>query len=99
VAGVLKSNLDVDKASIVWIDLATYARGVLAADDTRFVLAFPLCGSYIRVWEFDRLGGIASKQFDINKDGGLQFVTIMLGFLWMNGKGLEFDQYVSEKMG
>jgi hypothetical protein len=32
------------------------------------------------VWEFDRLGGIASKSFDINKDV-LQFVSAILGYL------------------
>ncbi|KAH6988793.1 serine/threonine-protein kinase Sgk2 [Ilyonectria sp. MPI-CAGE-AT-0026] len=93
VAGELKSNPKADKASIAWIDLATYAREVLAAKDTRrFVLGFTLCGSLMRVWEFDRLGGISSEQFDINKnDGGLQFVTTILGFLWMNEDGLGFD--------
>ncbi|KAL6406386.1 serine/threonine-protein kinase Sgk2 [Ilyonectria robusta] len=93
VAGELKSNPEADKASIAWIDLATYAREVLAAQDTRrFVLGFTLCGSLMRVWEFDRLGGIASEQFDINKNnGGLQFVTTILGFLWMNEDGLGFD--------
>ncbi|KAJ5111761.1 kinase [Penicillium alfredii] len=46
----------------------------------------------MRVWEFDRLGGTASEQFDINKkDGGLQFVTTILGFLWMNEDGHGFD--------
>ncbi|KAH6881086.1 serine/threonine-protein kinase Sgk2 [Thelonectria olida] len=93
VAGELKSNPKADKASIAWIDLATYAREVLAAKDTRrFVLGFTLCGSLMRIWEFDRLGGIASEQFDINKkDGGLQFVATILGFLWMNEDGLGFD--------
>ncbi|KAH6952364.1 serine/threonine-protein kinase Sgk2 [Ilyonectria sp. MPI-CAGE-AT-0026] len=93
VAGELKGNPKADKASIAWIDLATYAREVLAAKDTRrFVLGFTLCGSLMRVWDFDRLGGIASKQFDINKkDGALQFVTTILGFLWMNEDGLGFD--------
>ncbi|KAK7421733.1 hypothetical protein QQZ08_009821 [Neonectria magnoliae] len=93
IAGELKSNPAADKASIAWIDLSTYAREVLAAQDTRrFVLGFTLCGSLMRVWEFDRLGGIASEQFDINKkDGGLQLVTTILGFLWMNEDGLGFD--------
>lgn len=93
VPGELKNNPEADKASIAWIDLATYAREVLAAQDSRrFVLAFTLCGSCMRAWEFDRLGGIASKQFDINtKDGGLQFVTTILGLLWMNEDGLGFD--------
>ncbi|XP_044714425.1 uncharacterized protein HRG_12023 [Hirsutella rhossiliensis] len=36
--------------------------------------------------------GIASEQFDINKkDGGLQFVTAILGFLRMNDEVLGFD--------
>lgn len=34
----------------------------------------------MRIWEFDRLGGVASEQFDINEDG-LQFVSTILGFL------------------
>ncbi|PNY25614.1 Uncharacterized protein TCAP_04448 [Tolypocladium capitatum] len=93
VIGELKSNPTADIASVAWIDLARYAREVLAAQDTRrFVLGFTLCGSLMRVWEFDRLGGIASEQFDINKaEGGLQFVTTILGFLWMNEDGLGFD--------
>ncbi|KAM6505455.1 hypothetical protein FSOLCH5_014671 [Fusarium solani] len=44
----------------------------------------------MRVWAFDRLGGIASEQFDINEDG-LQFVFTILGFLWMNEEQLGFD--------
>ncbi|KAK7407904.1 hypothetical protein QQX98_009915 [Neonectria punicea] len=101
VAGELKSNPKADKASIAWIDLATYAREVLAAQDTRrFVLGFTLCGSLMRVWEFDRLGGIASEQFDINKkDGGLQFVTTILGFLWMNEDRLGFDPTIITSNG
>ncbi|TWU72040.1 hypothetical protein ED733_001671 [Metarhizium rileyi] len=93
VAGELKSTPNADIASLAWIDLARYAREVLAAQDTRrFLLGFTLCGSLMRVWEFDRLGGIASEQFDINKEeGGLQFVTIILGFLWMNEELLGFD--------
>jgi hypothetical protein len=64
---------------------------VLAAQDSgRFVLGFTLCGSLMRLWTFDRLGGIASEQFDINKDG-LQFVSAVLGFLWMNEEKLGFD--------
>lgn len=37
--------------------------------------------------EFDRLGGIASEQFGINVDG-LQFVSTILGFLWMDEERL-----------
>lgn len=39
---------------------------------------------------FDRLGGIASEQFDINEDG-LRFVSTILGFLWMSEEELGFD--------
>jgi hypothetical protein len=93
VAGELKSNPKADTQSIAWIDLARYVREVFGAQETRrFVLGFTLCGSLMRVWEFDRLGGIASEQFDINKKaGGLQFVTTILGFLRMNEEMLGFD--------
>ncbi|KAK1517378.1 hypothetical protein CABS01_16681, partial [Colletotrichum abscissum] len=91
VPGELKSNPSADTASKAWLDLGRYAREVLAAQDTRrFVLGFTLCGPLMRVWTFDRLGAIASEQFNINKDG-LQFVFIVLGFLWMDEEGLGFD--------
>jgi hypothetical protein len=47
----------------------------------------------MRLWTFDRLGGIVSEQFNINEDG-LQFVSAMLGFLWMNDEQLGFDQTI-----
>ena len=50
------------------------------------------------VWEFDRLGGIASQQFDINKDG-LQFVSTILAFLWVNEEQLGFDPTVITENG
>ncbi|KAK9446145.1 serine/threonine-protein kinase Sgk2 [Metarhizium brunneum] len=101
VVGELKSNPKADIASVAWIDLARYAREVLAAQDTRrFVLGFTLCGSLMRIWEFDRLGGIASEQFDINKEeGGLQFVATILGFLRMNEEMLGFDPTIVTTSG
>jgi hypothetical protein len=91
IPGELKSNPSADTASKAWLDLGRYAREVLAAQDSRrFVLGFTLCGSLMRLWEFDRLGGIASARFDVNEDG-LQFVSAVLGFLWMNEKQLGFD--------
>ncbi|GAB1311978.1 hypothetical protein MFIFM68171_02188 [Madurella fahalii] len=44
----------------------------------------------MRVWIFDRLGGIASEQFDVNEDG-LRLVSTILGFLWMSEEELGFD--------
>jgi hypothetical protein len=70
VPGELKSNPAADVASKAWLDLGRYAREVLAAQDNRrFVPGFTLCGSHMRLWNFDRLGGIASSQFNINEDG------------------------------
>ncbi|KAL7926153.1 hypothetical protein ACQKWADRAFT_281902 [Trichoderma austrokoningii] len=91
VPGELKSNPSADIPSKAWLDLGTYAREVLAAQDNRrFVLGFTLCGSLMRLWVFDRLGGIASEQFDVNKDG-LRFVSTILGFLSMSEEQLGFD--------
>ena len=95
VPGELKSNPLADKASKAWLDLGRYAREVLAAQDSRrFVLGFTLCGSLMRLWSFDRLGGIASEQFDINEDG-LQFVSAVLGFLRMSEEQLGFDPTIT----
>ncbi|OBS17289.1 hypothetical protein FPOA_12205 [Fusarium poae] len=99
VPGELKSNPAADKASMAWLDLGRYAREVLAAqNDRRFVLGFTICGSLMRAWAFDRLGGIASEQFDINKDGR-QFVSTILGFLWMNEEQLGFDPTIMTANG
>lgn len=99
VPGELKSNPSADKASKAWLDLGTYAREVLAAQDTRrFVLGFTLCGSLMRIWEFDRLGGVASEHFDVNEEG-LQFVFTILGFLWMSEEELGFDPTIMTANG
>ncbi len=80
VPGELKSNPSADIHSKARLDLGRYAREVLAAQDTRrYVLGFTLCGSLMRIWLFDRLGGIASEQFDIHDDA-LQFISTTLGF-------------------
>ena len=99
VPGELKSNPSADIASKAWLDLGRYAREVLAAQDSRrFVLGFTLCGSLMRLWEFDRLGGIASTRFDINQEGR-QFVSVVLGFLWLNEEQLGFDPTIITTKG
>ncbi|MCJ1285804.1 hypothetical protein MMC26_005145 [Xylographa opegraphella] len=96
VPGELKSNPASDMATQTWLDLARYVREVLIAQDTRrFVLGFTLCGATMRLWEFDRVGGIASASFDINKDGA-RFVSLVLGFLWMDKEQLGFDPTIVE---
>ncbi|KAM0264871.1 hypothetical protein ACHAQJ_000387 [Trichoderma viride] len=39
---------------------------------------------------FDHLGGIVSARFNVNQDP-LEFVTVVLGFLWMNSEQLGHD--------
>ncbi|KAK3186834.1 hypothetical protein K4F52_004278 [Lecanicillium sp. MT-2017a] len=91
IPGELKSNPLADTTAKAWLDIGRYAREVLAAQDTRrFALAFTLCGPLMRIWVFDRLGGIASERFDINKDGR-QFVATILGFLRMSETDLGYD--------
>lgn len=91
VPGELKSNPSADTAPKAWLDLGRYAREILAVQDSRrFVLGFTLCGSLMRLWVFDRLGGIALLNFDINQDGE-QFVFTILGLLWMSEECLGFD--------
>ncbi|KAI9765136.1 MAG: hypothetical protein M1839_005614, partial [Geoglossum umbratile] len=99
VPGELKSNPNADKRTDTWLDLARYARHILTTQDTRrYVLGFTLCGSIMRLWEFDRLGGIASSAFDINKEG-LQFVSAILGYLLMDEEQLGFDPTIAESDG
>ncbi|KAK4135944.1 hypothetical protein BT67DRAFT_461555 [Trichocladium antarcticum] len=85
VPGELKSNPSADRPSEARLDLGRYAREVLAAQDTRRFV-------------FDRLGGVASEQFDINKDG-LRFVSTILGFLWMSKEELGFDLTITTAEG
>ncbi|EKG09044.1 hypothetical protein MPH_13974 [Macrophomina phaseolina MS6] len=99
VPGELKSNPAEDNYHETRLDISRYAREVFAAQDTRrFVLGFTLCGSLMRLWEFDRLGVVASESFDINADGR-RFVSVILGYLWMNEEELGFDPTIIEDDG
>ncbi|EQL30288.1 hypothetical protein BDFG_07209 [Blastomyces dermatitidis ATCC 26199] len=99
VPGELKNNRGYDKPSLAGLDLGRYAREVLLCQETRcFVLGFTLCGSLMRLWEFDRLGAIASAHFDINKEGQ-RFVATVLGFLWMNKEQLGYDPTIIDAEG
>lgn len=99
VPGELKSNPAADKSGEAQYDLGRYVREVFAAQQSRrFVLGFTLCGAFMHVWAFDRLGGISSSKFNINEDG-LRFVSTILGFLWMNEEALGFDPTITIKDG
>ncbi|KAG6269237.1 hypothetical protein E4U48_004343 [Claviceps purpurea] len=85
----LKQNEAAERAAE--LSLAQYARILLTTQGTRrYALGFTLCGSSLRVWLFDRVGGMASRRVDVNKDP-LQFIKVMLGFLWMSKEDLGFD--------
>ncbi|KAF8847973.1 hypothetical protein BDZ45DRAFT_636317 [Acephala macrosclerotiorum] len=99
VPGELKSNPREDNYSSTWFDLSRYAREIFYAEDTRrSVLGFTLCGSIMRLWEFDRLGGVASESFDIHEDG-LMFISVILGFFWMTERELGFDPTIHQNKG
>lgn len=98
VAFELKSS-GKDRLEKTWSDVVKYAREILRHQDSRrFVLGLTLCGSTMRLWEFDRLGATTSKPFDIHENG-LSFVRILLSFLWMNDAQLGFDPDLMEVNG
>lgn len=91
VTGELKCNPEVDRDSEILLDLGRYIGEVFAAQDTRrFVLGFTLCGSFMQLWKFDRLGAISSLPFDINQNGH-QLVSATLRYLWVSKEHLGFD--------
>ena len=90
VVGELKSKAVDDNHEKTFLDLAQYAREVFRTQDRRVVLGFTLCGSMLRLWQFDRSGSSASASFDVNKDGH-RFVRVMLGYYLMSEEQLGFD--------
>ncbi|KAI1744015.1 hypothetical protein F4680DRAFT_408192 [Xylaria scruposa] len=99
VPGELRNDPAADKDKSTWLDIGRYATNVLADQGTRrFILGFTLCGSLMRVWEFDRLGGIASDVFDIHENG-LRFIYVTLGFLWMRDEDVGFDPTIRTENG
>jgi len=98
VTGELKSNPVEDGQTPAWLDLATYVREVFRTQDRRFVLGFTLCGSMMRLWQFDRSGSSGSSSFDINQDG-FKFTRVMLGYSLMNDEQLGFDPTIQQSNG
>jgi serine/threonine protein kinase len=91
ILGQLRNNSDSDGNTRAWLDLGRYAKEVMSAHDSRrFVLGFTLFGNLMRLWMFDRLGGISSDSFDFHADG-VRFVSTILGMLLMDEKQLGFD--------
>ncbi|KAG6057006.1 hypothetical protein E4U32_005426, partial [Claviceps aff. humidiphila group G2b] len=92
--GEVRRDPMADEAQETRLALARNAQDMLKAQSLRrFFLGFTLCGPLMRVWLFDRLGGIASEQININTDP-LQFIKVILGFLWMSEEDLGFDSSI-----
>ncbi|KAL2889855.1 hypothetical protein HOO65_020397 [Ceratocystis lukuohia] len=89
--GTLRCDPDADSSLATWQELSNSAREVFCHHySRRFALGFTLCGFIMRIWLFDRAGGVSSQSFDINKDGK-QFVDIMAAFILMDMVHLGFD--------
>jgi len=98
VTGELKSNPVEDGQIPALLDLATYVREVFRTQDRRFVLGFTLCGSMMRLWQFDRSGSSGSSSFNINEDG-FRFIHVMLGYCLMNDEQLGLDPTIQQSDG
>lgn len=88
--GEHKSNANEDNHEQNFLDLAQYGLEVFRTQDRRVGLGFTLCGSMLRLWQFDRSGSSGSTSFDINKDG-YHFIRVMLGCSLINDEQLDFD--------
>ncbi|KAG6059778.1 hypothetical protein E4U32_003813 [Claviceps aff. humidiphila group G2b] len=94
VRGELRRDPVADEDQATRLALARNAQDMLTAQGTRrFAIGFTLCGSFMRVWLFDRLGCIASEQININTEP-VQFIKVILGFLWMTEEDLGFDSSI-----
>ena len=98
VTGKLKSNAVQDGQTPAWLNHSTYAREVFCAQDRRFVLSFTLCGSLMRLWQFDQSGSSGLSSFDINEDA-FSLVQIMLAYLLMNDKQLGLGPTIRQSNG
>ena len=96
VVGELKqSDANNSKADM---QLASYAHEVFGAQmNRRFVFGITICGFRMRVWLFDRAGGISSQTFNINDDPKA-FFNVIIGFatIYHDDRGaLGYDMTIS----
>lgn len=76
-----------------WHRLARYAAKVFASQSARrFVVGFSLTGAAMTVWSFDRMGGVASIAFDINKEPK-KFISVIFAFLGISEDQLGFPSF------
>ncbi|PKY44781.1 hypothetical protein RhiirA4_301210, partial [Rhizophagus irregularis] len=76
------------------LELAGYVREIFGNQPTRrFVFGFTICGASIRIWLFDRSGGIGSHAFSIHKDPKM-FIRVITEFATMGDSQLGYDPSV-----
>ncbi|KAJ8067034.1 hypothetical protein OCU04_004414 [Sclerotinia nivalis] len=94
VIGEHKQNPDEDSSTKTLIQLAGYAREVFGSQpERRFVPAFTICGSIMRLWMFDRSGAYSSKKFDIHKEPE-RFVRVIVGYALMTDAELGLNTFI-----
>ncbi|POW05459.1 hypothetical protein PSTT_09708 [Puccinia striiformis] len=74
--------------------LAKHVYEVFGSQHTRrYVIGFTLCGTSMRLWQFDRSGAIGSESIDIRetKENLNKFVALILLFLTATNEVLGFD--------
>ena len=53
-----------------WLNIMKFVQKIFRHQDShRFVLGLTLCGSIMRLWEFDWIGATTSVPFDIHENG------------------------------
>ena len=91
---VMEIKRDSSDGDDTTLQLASYAREVFGAQDNRrFVFGITLSGFVMRVWLFDRAGGIGSEAFEINENPDM-LVRVIVGFAAMyrnNRTALGYD--------
>lgn len=91
VVGELKANPEKSDQDSTVVQIANYAREVFGSQPwRRWVLCFTLCGSDLRVWQFDRGGAVGSTIIDIHKQWQL-FVRTFFSLATIDATSCGFD--------
>ncbi|CAG8733341.1 1409_t:CDS:2, partial [Rhizophagus irregularis] len=78
------------------LELAGYVWEIFGNQhNRRFVLGFTLCGGFMRVWLFDRSGGISLNRIDIYHDPTM-FIRVITGFATMELFQLGYDTTIMD---
>ncbi|QSZ29959.1 hypothetical protein DSL72_004477 [Monilinia vaccinii-corymbosi] len=94
VVGEHKQNTIEDHSQSTLLQLADYAREAFGSQPgRRFVPGFTICGSWMRLWIFDRSGPYSSEKFDIHQEPE-RFVRIISGYALMSDSELGLNTFI-----